>query len=408
MRLLFLTGQLPYPPHAGGALRTFGLIEGLHACGHEIDLLTFRDAAQAEMNVTPLTALCGEVTSVPTPQRTINMRLRELLLTNKADMQGRFYSAVYEQALQQRLQANHYDVIQIESLEMATYLATIKRYAGKAKVIYDSFNAEYELQHLIYLTDRADVTRLPSAVYSLMQWRRLARFEGTVCKTVDHVIAVSDADAEAFRRLVPGLRVSVVPNGIHVQEYARPAAPEQIELGANALLFTGTMNYRPNVDAMLWFAKHVLPTIKAKVGDARLFVVGNKPHDKLDALRARQDIEITGFVQDVRPFLYNAAVYIAPLRMGSGTRLKLLQAMAAGCAIVSTHVGALGLDVQSGNELLLADEAASFADAVVSLLRNPTKRTELAARAQRLVETQYDWSVILPRLLAVYRELGIG
>ena len=408
MHLLFLTGQLPYPPHAGGALRTFGLIDGLHKCGHEIDLLTFRDPAQAETSIAPLTALCREVISLPTPQRATSTRLRELLLTRKADMQSRFYSADYQDALQRRLLAHRYDVIHIESLEMATYLPTIKQFANGAKIIYDSFNAEYELQHLIYLTDRADLMRLPSAVYSLLQWRRLARFEGEVCASVDHVIAVSDADAAAFRQLIPDLRVSVVPNGIYVDEYTRPSMPEQIDLGSNALLFTGTMNYRPNVDAILWFAKQVLPAIKSRVPDVRLFVVGNKPHPKLDVLRQRGDIEITGFVQDVRPFLYNASVYVAPLRMGSGTRLKLLQAMAAGCAIVSTPIGALGLDVQSGRELLLAAEAASFAEAVLLLLRDPNQRTRLAVQAQAVVQTQYDWSVILPRLLNVYRELGVG
>jgi polysaccharide biosynthesis protein PslH len=408
MRLLFLTGQLPYPPHAGGALRTFGLIDGLHKGGHEIDLLTFRDPAQAEIAITPLSAVCREVIAIPTPQRATSTRLREILLTNKADMQGRFYSAEYQDALQRRLQANRYDVIQIESLEMATYLATIKQFAKGAKIIYDSFNAEFELQHLIYRTDRADIARLPSAIYSLIQWRRLARFEGEVCRSAAHVIAVSEEDAEAFRKLVPDVRVSVVPNGIYVDEYTRPAVPEQIELGANTLLFTGTMNYRPNVDAILWFAKQIMPAITAKVPDARLFVVGNKPHPKLDALRQRGDIEITGFVQDVRPFLYNAAVYVAPLRMGSGTRLKLLQAMAAGCAIVSTPVGALGLDVQSGRELLLAAEAASFAEATIKLLRDPSQRSALATQAQALVQTRYDWSVIVPRLLGIYRELGVG
>src|SRR5262249_8021475 len=240
----------------------------------------------------------------------------------------------------------------------------------------------------------------------LMQWRRLTRFERSVCQQVDQVIAVSDADAQAFRWLVPTVNVDVVPNGIYTDEYLQ--TPPQLDLGSAALLFTGTMNYRTNVDAVMWFTEHVLGEIRKAVPEARLFVVGNKPHERLDSVRQRTDVEVTGYVQDVLPFLRSAAVYVAPLRMGSGTRLKLLQAMAAGCAIVSTTVGAQGLDVTSGQEMILADDAMSVAQATVTLLRDAALRRELAKAALRRVCDRYDWSVIVPRLLHVYQEMGLG
>jgi len=152
----------------------------------------------------------------------------------------------------------------------------------------------------------------------------------------------------------------------------------------------------------------VLNEIRKAVPDVRLFIVGNKPHDRLNGIRQRADIEVTGYVQDVVPFLHSASVYVAPLRMGSGTRLKLLQAMAAGCAIVSTTVGAQGLDVTSGREMILADDAISFAQATITLLRDPALRRELASAALRQVCDRYDWSVIIPRLLNVYQEMGLG
>jgi glycosyltransferase involved in cell wall biosynthesis len=405
MRLLFLTGQLPYPSHAGGALRTFGLLGGLHQAGHTLDLLTFCEASQPDPLTTPLAALCRTITALPAPHRPVTARLRDLLTTARADMEGRYYSPVFDDALKRQLQTTPYDVIQIESLEMATYLGTIKRYGGAARIIYDSFNAEYELQRTMFLTDRSNPARLPGTLYSLIQWRRLRRFERWVCQGVDHVVAVSDADADAFRALLPGVRVSVVPNGIHVREYSRPARPEQLDLGPSSLLFTGTMNYRPNIDAMLWFTGEVMGTIREMVPTARLFVVGKAPHARLDALRQRPDVEITGFVQDVRPFLYSASVYVAPLRMGSGTRLKLLQAMAAGCAVVSTRVGALGLRVQPGEHLVVADDAAAFAQAVVALLGDPARRAHLGAAAHRLVASDYDWAALIPTLLTVYASL---
>lgn len=404
MRLLFLTGQLPYPPHAGGALRTFGLLNGLQQAGHNIDLFTFYEPNQPDPQTTPLAAICRTVKRFPAPTRSGRDRLRDLLTTTRADLEGRYFSPAFEAALQEQLSSAAYDVIQIESLEMATYLPAILRGHKAARVIYDSFNAEYELQHTIFRADRANPARWAGALYSLIQWRRLRGFERRVCQRVDQVIAVSEADAAAFRRLVPGLHPAVIPNGIVSREYARPAHAEQLDLGAAALLFTGTMDYRPNVDAILWFVGNVLGMIRESVPEARLFVVGNKPHPRLDALRQRPDVEITGYVQDVLPFLHNATVYVAPLRMGSGTRLKLLQAMAAGCAIVSTPIGALGLNVQSGQQLVLADDAATFAQAVVALLRDPARRAALANEAAALVAADYDWSALLPKLLALYEQ----
>jgi glycosyltransferase involved in cell wall biosynthesis len=197
----------------------------------------------------------------------------------------------------------------------------------------------------------------------------------------------------------------VVPNGIHAAEY--DGNDSHLELSAAALLFTGSMSYRPNVDAVLWFADQVMEQIRVAVPEARLFIVGQQPHPRLNKLRARPDVEITGYVQDVTPFLHSCAVYVAPLRTGGGTRLKVLQAMAAKCAIVSTTIGVQGLDVTPGQEALIADDEASFAQAVVDLLRDPERRSTLGSAAQALVKTRYDWSAIAPQLLAVYRDLGL-
>ena len=321
-------------------------------------------------------------------------------------MSRRFYSPAFEIALRSQLAQTTYDLVQIESLEMAAYLPTIRAAQPPVKTIYDSFNAEFDLQRLIYTIDRRHVSRWPAALYSLIQWRRLTRYERSVCQQVDRVIAVSDADAEAFRKLAPGVKVDVTPNGIYTDEYTR--STPQLDLGSAALLFTGTMNYRPNVDAVMWFVDNILGEIRKAIPEARLFVVGNKPHERLAGLRQRADVEVTGFVQEVLPFLHSAAVYVAPLRMGSGTRLKLLQAMAAGCAVVSTRTGAQGLDVTSGSEIILADDATSFAQATIALLRDPAQRSRLGKAAQNIVCKRYDWSVIMPRLLKTYQEMGLG
>ncbi len=407
MKLLFLTPQPPYPPHAGGALRTLGLLEGLHAAGAQIDLLTFADADQPDPATTPAADLCRRIESVPTPKRSLRARLRTLFLTQDADMASRFQSAAFREALTRLLAPPvEYDVIQFEGLEVASYLPLIKALHPNARLIYDATNAEFELQRVIYSNDRANLRRLPATLYSRVQWQRLRRFERWVCTQCAGVIATSEEDARLLNSLAPTVRARVVPNGINVQEYMQTTA--QLELGPAALLFTGSMSYRPNVDAMLWFTANVLDRVREAVPEARLFIVGKKPHPRLDAIRQRADVEITGFVQDVTPFLHGCTVYIAPLRTGGGTRLKLLQAMAAGCAIVSSAIGARGLAVVPGREMMIADSAERFAQELILLLRDPERRAAMGRAAQQFVCDQYDWSIIAPKLLASYKELGIG
>jgi glycosyltransferase involved in cell wall biosynthesis len=406
MRILMLTGQLPFPPHAGGALRTFGLIDGLHRAGHHVDLLSFADSSTMGFAPAPLVERCQLIKMLPAPKRSRRTRLRELLLSTRADMQTRYYSPAYEGALTTLLSAERYDLIQIESLEMAVYLPVIRRCAGGSRAIYDSFNAEYDLQRVIFNTDLSSLRGLPGALYSFIQWRRLRAFERSVCQQVDQVIAVSEADAQAFRALLPTVRVAVVPNGIFVGDYRRDSTTTALDLGDHALLFTGSMSYRPNIDAMLWMAESIFPAISREVPDARLYIVGSQPSARLGSLRRNPDIHITGYVQEVQPFLQYAAVYVAPLRMGSGTRLKLLQAMAAELPIVATRIGAQGLDIASGREMVLADDPVEFAQAVVGLLRDPARRAALGQAARALVAERYDWSVIMPKMLKVIGSLG--
>lgn len=402
MRLLFLTAELPEPAHAGGTLRTNGLLRAAHAAGHEVHLLSFATRAQLNAQRERLGAYCARVETVAPPQRRLADRLRDLL-AGKADMQGRYCSAHYQHALSKLLEATPYDLVQMESLEMTVYAPAVQRVQPGTPLIYDSFNAEFDLQRSIFEAERGSLRRLPGALYSFVQWRRLTRYERQVVREAAHTIAVSDADAEAFRRLAPGCPVSVVPNGIDVARYA--IADTSLDLGPAPLVFTGSMGYRPNVDAALWFANRVLDRVRAHVPDARFFIVGSRPHHRLNSLRDRDGVQITGWVPDVNPFLSAAAVYVVPLRMGSGTRLKLLQAMAARLAVVSTQIGAQGLDVQDGEQLRLADTEEGFARAVIELLRDPAQREVLGARAASYVARHYDWSVIAPRLSAVYDEV---
>ena len=409
-RILVLTPQLPYPPRQGTAIRNYNLIAHL-ARRHRLHLLTFLQEGDELAADSPLLDHCERVECVPSPRRTQTQRVLTTATSHLPDMALRLASGMFQERLSALFASETYDVVQIEGIEMAPYglwLHGRPRFSGlspRPLLVFDDHNAEYLLQQRVFETDLRRPRRWPGALYSLIQWRKLRRYEAHVCRQVDGVAAVSEADATALRRLVPGLEVSVVPNGVDLSFYDESAVSGRsgaVRLPPSSLVFTGKMDFRPNVDAVLWFAADILPLIRAERPDVHFVVVGQKPHARLDPLRQREDVTITGWVEDVRPYFSGAAVYVAPLRMGGGTRLKLLEAMSMSKAIVSTSLGCEGFDVTDGQEMRIADGAQAFARAVLELMENSAQRESLARRAHSFVEAHYDWEAIVPGLEKLY------
>ncbi len=315
----------------------------------------------------------------------------------------RLESPLFRQHLADLLARQPVDAVHIEGIEMAPYIDVLEAARPRPLIIFDNFNCEYLLQKRAFLTDLRHPLRWHGALYSFVQWQRLRRYEADLCRRADHVIAVSEADAEALRRLVPGLIPTVIPNGVDVSAYD-PRTPPAPGMQEGALVFTGKMDFRPNVDAMLWFAEEVLPRVRQQAPHVHLWIVGQRPHPRLAPLRNNPAVTLTGYVEDTRPYIAGATVYVAPLRIGGGTRLKLLEAMAMEKAIVATRLGAEGYEVRDGEELLLADDAETFAAAVLSLLADAEKRAALGRAARRFVERCYDWQVLAPRIERLYEQ----
>lgn len=399
MKILFLTPQLPFPPEKGTALRNWGLIEEL-TTRHEVSLLSFRAPDQSANLPSPLAAACDQVVTIPQPERSLRDRLRDLVTTGRPDMARRLVSPMYARELDDWLGREVFDIVQVEGIELAPYIDVIEASDQDLRIVFDDHNCEYVLQRRAFLTDLRSPARWAGAAYSYVQWRRLRSYEAQVCRRVDAVLAVSDADARALRRLVPDLCPSVVPNGIDTRRY-HPRVAEAV-VRPNSLVFTGTMDFRPNVDAILWFAREAYPLIQAEVPDVHLYVVGQRPHWRLAPLQKNRGITLTGWVEDVRPYIAGAELYVAPLRIGGGTRLKLLEAMAMGKAVLATRLGAEGYPLTDGREVVLADSPGQFAEEAISLLRSPTLRAALGERARSFVEERYDWQVIVPLVEQVY------
>jgi polysaccharide biosynthesis protein PslH len=397
VKLLFLTPQLPYPPEQGTSIRNYHLIAEL-AKRHRITLLTFLEPDQNAESLGPLRQIAEHLEIVPAPPRSKGQRLRQLLTSRRPDMSWRLWSPELEERLKLLLKNNSFDVVQIEGIEMASYASAVAAGAAQPLLVYDDHNAEYLLQKRAFLTDAGNPRRWIAAMYSFIQWRRLRTYERAMCLRADRVITCSAADAGAIRELDTRLKVTVISNGVDLASHAA----YQGEVRPHDLVFTGKMDFRPNIDAMLWFCQAVLPLIQARKPGVSLAIVGQRPHNRLESLRSLPAVTITGHVPDVRPFIAGAQVYIAPLRVGGGTRLKLLQAMAMGKAIVSTTLGAEGLDIQDGREMLLADRADEFASAVLSLMEQPEERRRLGEVARQKAQRSYGWDALVPQMEALY------
>jgi glycosyltransferase involved in cell wall biosynthesis len=409
MKILILTPQLPYPPQQGTSLRNYHIIRGL-AEGHQLTLLSFLEDGQTAdpQTITPLHQLCQKIETISVPKRNTATRLRQLVSSCLPDMAHRLFSPVFELALRRLLLENRFDVVQVEGIELARYIGLIRDVQPSAKIVFDDHNAETELQRRNFLTDVQNPRRWLAAAYSWVQVGRLRRIERWAIEQADATVAVSEIDRQHLQKLnrkqysviSNQSLITVIPNCLDVASYQR-VTDEEVSFD---LLFSGKMDYRPNVDAVLWFADEVWPLICEKRPSTTWAVVGQKPHARLQRIQGIPGITMTGWVESVRPYLAGASVYIMPFRIGSGTRLKLIEAMAAGKAIVSTTVGAEGFPAQSGEQLLLADSAQAMATAVLQLLDNPQKREQFGRMASQLAQ-QYDWRQVIPRFQEVYMQI---
>jgi glycosyltransferase involved in cell wall biosynthesis len=283
------------------------------------------------------------------------------------------------------------DIVHLDTIALAQFQDA----CGTVPVALTHHNIESQL-----MARRAEHETSPAArAYVKLQAQRLLRYERRSAH-FDLNIVVSEADAVSLRRIAPGAKISVVPNGVDTT-YFSPHPGEQMP----ALIYTGGMNMFANRDAVEWFIESIWPLIKAQLPDVRFLAIGQNPSPQV--LRAAADdssIEAPGFVDDIRPWVSRAAVYVVPLRVGGGTRLKVIDAMAQGKAIVSTSLGAEGIDGEADRHFILADEPEAFASAVVELLRNAAARERLGTAARALAVERYSWHLLGQRLVDAYDE----
>ena len=389
MRLLLVSAFVPWPADNGYKLRTLSVLRGLSSLGHEVTLLAFAPGGEAPGH-RALERWCRRIEVVPltlaslSSARGVLARVRGLA-SGLPFSARRFRSTDMERRVRHLLRAERVDAVVADGV-----FSLVNVPDTPVPVLLNAHNVE----HLI-LARYADHERHPlKRGYARLESRKLRAFERAACGRATAVLTCSEVDRAVFAALRPDRPALVVPNVIDVEEYHPGASADQA-----TLLYQGGLDWYPNRDAVAFFVSEILPRVRRAVPAARLVVAGrNAPENFRRRFAGVPGVAFTGAVDDMRPVIARATVCVVPLRIGSGTRLKILEAAAMAKAVVSTRLGAEGLSFAGGEEIALADEPQDFADAVIGLLGSGSRREALGRAARRRVYADYSAAVLRAHL----------
>jgi glycosyltransferase involved in cell wall biosynthesis len=399
MRILWVKVGGLWPPDRGGRLRSCHLISELSR-RHQVTVATTHGPDESPEGLWDGLRGCEHVLSFPhrlAKQGTARFAAalcRSWLGRMPVDLwKGRVPALARE--VRRRVEAREVDLCVADFLVTAANIPLM----GPVPVVLFEHNVEHLIWRRLSLVERRAWRR---ALLEL-EWRKMRSWEARACASAALTVVVSEPDRALLAELAPSARLRAIPTGVDTGYFSPNGKPEAF----GRLVFTGSMDWYPNEDAILYFIETVLPAIRREVPGVSLTVVGHHPTARLRAAASRREVLLTGTVDDVRPFVAEAAVYVVPLRIGGGTRLKIFEALAMAKAVVSTSVGAEGLPLIDGEHFLRADEPADFARAVVKLLKQPDSRRRLGLAGRRLVQARYSWAEVARRFESHLAEAGL-
>lgn len=409
MKILLLTQILPYPPDAGPKVKTWHVLRYLQEAGHEVVLASFV-RPEEEPFLPEIRKHCAEVHAVPIRRSKIT-DIYYLLLSN---FTGRPFLVERDDLREMRrvvstlVESGDFDIIHADQLTMAQFAfpgrILTKRFPGPSmRLIFDAHNAVWT----IVKRSQVNAAWYLKPVLAL-EARRVSRYEAALVQNFDYTLAVTDQDKQALLAVIPpsetngaAHHITVVPIAVDTSSQT----PIERRHGSKRIVTLGTLHYPPNADGIRWFAREVFPLIKAEQGDAQLTIIGkNPPADFMDmAANSSGAIEVTGYVPDLTPYFEQACLIVVPVRAGGGMRVRILEAFSRAMPVVTTTVGLEGIHAVIGQDVLVEDTPAGFADAVLAVLNDPQLQTSLATRGRHLAEKKYDWQVVLKEMTWIYQ-----
>lgn len=391
LKILFLSPTVPFPLIDGGRIRVFNLLKQI-ATKNRVTLLALETQPTDAEGVSQLQQLGIQVHLVPNAQTLPPVSFGTLLkafLKRQPITVARYDLPAYRQKFKELVTTEPFDLVHYEMFHTAQF-HTETRLPG----VLSQQNVDSAIWRRL-------CGETANPFYKLAYWtQQLAfqRYERVLSPKFDAVTCTSDIDAAVFQRHCARDAIEIIPNGVDVTHY-QPDFSSEVPAH---LIYIGSMDWYPNEDAVGFFANEVLPRIQERVPDVRFSIVGGNPSVGVQKLAERKGVVVTGRVPEIKPYFAEATVFVVPLRIGSGTRLKILEALAMGKAIVSTSVGAEGLALKDGEEIFIADEPTVFADAVIRLLTDVSLRHRIGETGRARVERDYDWRSIGEKLHQLY------
>lgn len=394
--LLVLSHRVPFPPHDGAAIRTLGLLEGL-AKQYQLTILCFDredanlGALSLEQRVERLRKL-GKVKAVRLGERSNKIRFVQdhisSIFTGQPYTAFTYQSKKFESLVDDAVSAGNFAGVHVDSIDLVRYLPSL----GKLPLLLTHHNIESQLLRRRANSDQSTARR----TYLRFQAERIEAVEIEWAGKARLNVVTSEQDKAELLRLVPSARIQVIPNAVDASHTSAVA------LTGSRIVFVGGTDYAPNLEALHWFGSQVLPLLRSRGFAGTVEWVGRATPEERERLGKQYGVNLTGYVQDIRPHFEQAACFVAPLRTGGGTRLKILDAWSHGLPVVATSIGCEGLNATDGVHLLVRNGADEFAVAVERLLGEEELRRTLAAAGRALVQQDYSWNVVGQQLTSAY------
>lgn len=384
MRIFYVCRRVPFPPDRGDKIAAFNMVRHLAAL-HELHVFCLGDGAADLANISGLQPYVKSVTAAPIGEVTIKLRALKALATGSPLSVAALNEGKLHRAIERKFAELRPDLVIVYSCNMAQFAEHL---TGVPRIVH--FGDLDSLKWRLY----AKRSALPAQWIYAIEGRRLLAYERQIAHDFSHALVHTEAEKQDFERLIPGVPVSVVGNGVDLDYFRPSGAAKQ----AGSIVFTGVMDYQPNVDAVVWFCDEILPIVQAEIPTAVFTICGSRPAPVVRRLARRRGITVTGWVPDARPYLDSAEVFVAPLRMARGVQNKLLEALAMGLPCVASTAASTGIVATLDDSILVSDDPRIFAGHVVDLLQDSTRRAEIARRARISAEQNCRWEAQLARL----------
>lgn len=382
MKILFIANRFPYPPFRGDKLKIYNLAKRL-AKKHELHLITFTEQRSDTQYLPELEAIFSKIEIIHLPKLQSVFNVGVGMLGQLPLQVNYFKSSAFKNRLAHLLSEHQYDAVHVQHLRMAQYAIPYKN-LFRILDLPDAFSLYWQRRKDV---PRSFFTRLLDNIES----KRVLKYEKYILNAFNLNLVCSNEDLKFLENKHNIQNIRLLPNGVDTDKF-KPMAHDYSH--AHTLLFTGNMDYAPNVDAVLYFASDVFPLIKQSMPDVKFVIAGQRPIDKVKALDNQNDIQVTGFIPELSEMYNSASVVVAPLRFGAGTQNKVLEAMAMGIPVVCSNIGFEGLGIQDGEGAYMRTDATSFAAQVVELLKDAQLRESVGKKGVEVIQKNFSWDTV--------------